>query len=72
MDRPVRSRVRIAANALVLLAGCLAAIAVAAVTAPQAHAGTAPPPPAGWTTVFSDNFAGAAGSAPASANWFYD
>ena len=72
MDRPVRSRVRIAANALVLLAGCLAAIAVAAVTAPQAHAGTVPPPPAGWTTVFSDNFAGPAGSAPSSANWFYD
>ena len=72
MDRPVRSRVRIAANALVLLAGCLAAIAVAAVTAPQAHAGTAPPPPAGYTTVFSDNFAGPAGSAPSSANWFYD
>jgi hypothetical protein len=72
MDRPVRSRVRIAANALVLLAGCLAAIAVAAVTAPQARAGTAPPPPAGWTTVFSDNFAGPAGSAPSSANWFYD
>ena len=72
MDRPVRSRVRIAANALVLLAACLAAIAVAAVTAPQAHAGTAPPPPAGYTTVFSDNFAGPAGSAPSSANWFYD
>ena len=31
-----------------------------------------PPPPAGWTTVFGDNFAGAAGSAPSSANWFYD
>jgi F5/8 type C domain/Ricin-type beta-trefoil lectin domain/Putative Ig domain len=72
MDRPVRSRVRTAASALVLLAGCLAAITVAAVTAPQAHAGTAPPPPAGWTTVFSDNFAGPAGSAPSSANWFYD
>ena len=72
MDRPVRSRVRTAASALVLLAGCLAAIAVAAVTAPQAHAGTAPPPPAGWTTVFSDSFAGPAGSAPSSANWFYD
>ena len=31
-----------------------------------------PPPPSGLTTVFSDNFAGAAGSAPSSANWFYD
>src|ERR1700724_2020553 len=72
MDRPVRSPVCIAASALVLLAGCLAAIAVAAVSAPQAHAGTAPPPPAGFTTVFSDDFAGPAGSAPSSANWFYD
>jgi hypothetical protein len=34
--------------------------------------GTAPPAPSGWTTVFSDNFAGAAGSPPSSANWFYD
>jgi len=39
-----------------------------------AHAGaaTVPAPPSGWTTVFSDNFAGAAGSAPSSANWMYD
>jgi hypothetical protein len=41
-------------------------------SAPAALAGTAPPPPSGWTTVFSDNFAGAAGSAPSAANWFYD
>jgi F5/8 type C domain/Ricin-type beta-trefoil lectin domain/Putative Ig domain len=31
-----------------------------------------PGPPAGWTTVFSDDFTGAAGSPPSSANWFYD
>ena len=37
-----------------------------------APASTVPPPPAGWTTVFGDNFAGPAGSAPSSANWFYD
>ena len=37
-----------------------------------AQAGTAPAPPSGWSTVFSDNFAGAAGSAPSAANWFYD
>jgi beta-glucanase (GH16 family) len=30
-----------------------------------------PPPPAGWSTVFSDDFDGAAGSAPSSA-WKYD
>jgi hypothetical protein len=37
-----------------------------------ARADTVPPPPPGYTTVFGDNFAGAAGSAPASSNWFYD
>ena len=44
MGQPVRSRVRIALNALVLLAGCLAGTAVvAAVTAQQALADTVPP-----------------------------
>ncbi len=51
-----------------LSAGVLAGVA----TAPAAHADTPPPPPSGWTTVFSDDFSGAAGSAPSSANWFYD
>ena len=31
-----------------------------------------PPPPAGWTTLFSDTFDGQAGSAPSTANWRYD
>jgi beta-glucanase (GH16 family) len=31
-----------------------------------------PDAPAGFTTVFSDNFGGPAGSAPSSQNWFYD
>jgi hypothetical protein len=57
-----------------LLVGCLTTVAIAAVvSAPAAHAtDPVPPPPAGFTTVFSDDFAGAAGSAPSSANWFYD
>ncbi|MGH3377046.1 MAG: ricin-type beta-trefoil lectin domain protein [Actinoallomurus sp.] len=65
---------RAAFSALLLTAGCLTAIVVSAlVVAPvAAQAGTAPAPPAGWSTVFSDNFAGAAGSAPSAANWFYD
>ncbi len=55
--------------ALVALVGaCLSALMVA----PKAYAETVPPPPTGWTTVFSDDFAGSAGSPPASANWFYD
>ena len=72
MDRPVMSRVRVALNALILLAGCLAGAAVAVATGQQALAGTVPPAPPGWSTVFRDDFAGAAGSAPSSANWFYD
>ena len=37
-----------------------------------APASTVPSAPAGWKTVFGDGFAGRAGSAPSSANWFYD
>jgi Carbohydrate binding module (family 6)/Ricin-type beta-trefoil lectin domain/Putative Ig domain len=37
-----------------------------------APASTVPGAPSGWTTVFGDDFAGAAGSPPSSANWFYD
>jgi hypothetical protein len=72
--RPGRMRRRSAlAAAVALLAGCMTSIAVGAlVAAPPARADTVPPPPAGWTTVFGDNFAGPAGSAPSSANWFYD
>jgi F5/8 type C domain/Ricin-type beta-trefoil lectin domain/Putative Ig domain len=71
--RRLWSRRRHAAlTTLVLLAGCLVSVVTALDGAPAARADTVPPPPAGWTTVFGDNFAGAAGSAPASANWFYD
>ena len=72
MGRPVTSRVCVALNALILLAGCLAGATVAVATGQQALAGTVPPAHSGWTTVFGDDFAGAAGSAPSSANWFYD
>ncbi len=66
-------RARTAATALILLAGCLVTVVAAAVTgAPAAKADTVPPAPSGWTTVFGDNFAGAAGSAPSASNWFYD
>jgi hypothetical protein len=58
---------------LTLLAGCLVSVVLTALTGiPAARADTPPPPPAGWNTVFSDNFAGAAGSAPSASNWFYD
>ena len=65
--------------AVVLLGGC-SAVAAPVLTAkpvimanlPAAKASKVPPAPAGWTTVFSDGFAGKAGSAPSSANWLYD
>ena len=58
---------------MILLAGCLVTVVAAAVTgAPAAKADTVPPAPSGWTTVFGDNFAGSANSAPAASNWFYD
>jgi hypothetical protein len=65
---------RSALTAIILMAGSFTAIVAAGtlVAAPAAHADTVPPAPSGWTTVFGDNFAGAAGSAPSSANWFYD
>jgi hypothetical protein len=55
-----------------LLAAALFAGAITATLAPSAQADTPPPPPSGWTTVFSDNFAGGANTAPSASNWFYD
>jgi hypothetical protein len=67
--RPRRGRRRWLAAAVVLLTqvGLAAAVTIAA---PAANADV-PGPPSGWTTVFSDDFAGGAGSAPGS-NWTYD
>src|ERR1700729_1823724 len=60
-------------SAGVLLAGSLITVAITTVAGvPAAYADAVPPPPAGFTTVFGDNFAGPAGSAPSAANWFYD
>ncbi len=60
-----------------LLAGLITALAAAtlgtiALLAQPVSATTVPGPPAGWTTVFSDSFAGSAGSPVNSANWKYD
>src|SRR5258708_2404056 len=55
-----------------LAAGLAGTAAVTLSAAPAAYADPVPPAPSGWTTVFGDNFAGSAGSAPSSANWFYD
>jgi len=62
-----------ALTAMVLLSGCLTyGLLTTLVSTPAAQAGVVPPAPAGWTTVFRDGFTGRAGSAPATANWFYD
>ncbi len=71
--RPAPPRRRSALAITALLAGGLTgAAAVTVAVAPAAMADPVPPAPAGWTTVFSDDFSGAAGSAPSSADWFYD
>ncbi|GAA4622625.1 hypothetical protein GCM10023196_015580 [Actinoallomurus vinaceus] len=68
---PLRCQAILVATAL--LGACLSAVLTTTVAgSPAAYADTVPPPPAGWTTVFGDDFAGAAGSPPSSANWFYD
>src|SRR6201986_5679969 len=67
--RPPR---RTVISAVLLFASCLTAVAFAARTVTPAKADTVPAAPSGWTTVFGDNFAGAAGSAPSAQNWFYD
>ena len=71
--RPAPPRRRSVLAITVLLAsGLTGAAALTVAAAPAAMADSVPPAPAGWTTVFSDDFSGAAGSAPSSANWFYD
>jgi beta-glucanase (GH16 family) len=72
-DRTRSPRWRSALTAMVLLAGfVVGTVTMTVAGAPAARASTVPPAPPGWTTVFSDDFAGSAGSAPSSANWFYD
>jgi beta-glucanase (GH16 family) len=60
-------------TAMVLLGGCVSAVTLTSLSStPAAQAGTVPSAPTGWTTVFTDNFAGQAGAAPTLSNWFYD
>jgi Carbohydrate binding module (family 6)/Glycosyl hydrolases family 16 len=57
-------RVMVVASVLLLLAGALGALSAASASVP--------PPPSGWTTVWSDDFNGSAGSPPSAANWITD
>ncbi|MDQ2874301.1 MAG: discoidin domain-containing protein [Actinomycetota bacterium] len=69
---PRSLRLRSVLTTLALLAGCLSSVLITTLAGTTAaRADTVPPAPPGYTTVFGDNFAGAAGSAPSS-NWFYD
>jgi beta-glucanase (GH16 family) len=42
------------------------------VVVPLAAQASVPPPPAGWTTVWSDDFDGPSGTLPSGANWIID
>jgi uncharacterized protein involved in high-affinity Fe2+ transport len=76
MPRTAHPRRRAVVAALAPLAAVLVVVGGAAprhtVAVPAANATTVPGPPAGWTTVFSDNFSGAAGTGVNTANWLYD
>ena len=54
--------------ASVLLVATTTALAGVTMTAQAA----VPPPPTGWSTVWSDDFTGAAGTLPSAANWIID
>ncbi|PWU49535.1 1,3-beta-glucanase [Micromonospora globispora] len=56
---------------LALAAAVLAATTALAGVTMTAHAAV-PPPASGWSLVWSDDFAGAAGTLPSSANWIID
>ena len=56
-----------------LLCGCATQVMSTVLVSAQATRPQAvPPAPAGWTTVFKDDFTGRAGAAPSAKNWFYD
>jgi len=82
-----RHRLLAAASAVIAPLGLLAALttvgaptataapvspATVGVTHSTAAPASVPGPPSGWSTVFSDDFNGSAGSPPSSANWTYD
>ncbi|MBQ1025522.1 carbohydrate-binding protein [Micromonospora sp. C95] len=62
---PVRRRLPLA---LVLLTAVTTVLAGLGTTADAA----VPPPPSGWSLVWSDDFTGAAGTLPSSGNWIID
>ena len=69
--RRVRRRRWLAVLVIVIPAGTLTVATIPAASAGAAVPQAVPPPPAGWTTVFSDDFNGGAGSGIDS-QWMYD
>jgi Glycosyl hydrolases family 16 len=65
MPSPVRRRRRL------MLGATVAAVVVTIPLTQQAEA-SVPPPEAGWTQVWADDFEGSAGSLPSSQNWIFD
>ncbi|MBE7162803.1 MAG: ricin-type beta-trefoil lectin domain protein [Williamsia herbipolensis] len=71
MPRPISRSIRAVSAAFALLVA--AAVPVAAVVgAPQAAHATVPSAPAGFTTTWSDDFAGSSGSGLDTSQWKYD
>jgi hypothetical protein len=71
--RRIRKSVRAGTERLIWLASLatVAAVVYPLTASVTAHAAEPGPPP-GWSTVFSDDFDGPAGSAPSASNWMFD
>ncbi|MEY9895539.1 beta-glucanase (GH16 family) [Catenulispora sp. MAP5-51] len=66
------SRRRRPTSVLAMLAACTLSAAGLAVANTTAASAAVPGPPSGWSTVFSDDFAGAAGTGVDTGKWKYD
>jgi hypothetical protein len=72
MSPPIDPRHRRKLIRRTVFAGASAlALVGASIVNTQANA-SAPPPPAGWSTVWTDDFVGSANTLPSSANWIID
>ncbi|WP_225918735.1 glycoside hydrolase family 16 protein [Actinocatenispora comari] len=74
MSRSIRHRIGLAlvAGAALALAAFGAAVPSDAAPTPSAAPRAVPAPPTGWSTVFSDDFGGAAGTGVNRSDWLYD
>src|SRR5215471_7238866 len=70
VERPGRPLLRRGRSVPLGLA--LAAALVAMVAMPGASLAAAPPPPTGFTNIFTDDFNGAANTSPSGSNWIFD